>query len=128
MSKPGVHIIPVGLEYDRVIKPLFKDFTVQKAYLLIHDTKKGQRNFGEQQEAVSKFLKSIKQVPIEWEEIYLDIYDFNETFKTVYKLINRESRAGNPVYINISSAVGQIKSKLNLKGCLCCPKRKRTRN
>lgn len=104
MSKPGVHIIPAGMEYDRVIKPLFKDFTVQKAYLLIHDPKMNERNFGEQQEAVIRFLKSVKKVPIEWEEIYLDIYDFNETFKTVYKLINKEAKAGNPVYINISSA------------------------
>jgi hypothetical protein len=118
MSKPGVHIIPVGLEYDRVIKPLFKDFTVQKAYLLIHDTKSNKRNFGEQQKAVTKFLKSIKQVPIEWEEIYLDIYDFNETFKTVYKLINRESRAGNPVYINISSAPKILQMALTMAALL----------
>jgi hypothetical protein len=104
MQKPGVHIIPVGLEYDRVIKPLFKDFTVQKAYLLIHEPKKNERNFGIQQVAVNRFLKSIKQVPIEWEDVYLNIYDFNEAFKIVYNLINKEVKAGNPVYINISSA------------------------
>jgi hypothetical protein len=87
-----------------VIKPLFKDFTVLKAYLLIHDPKRSNMDFGEQREAVKKFLKSIRQVPIEWEEVYLDIYDFNETFKALFKLINKEARAGNPVYINVSSA------------------------
>jgi hypothetical protein len=103
MSKPGVHIIPAGLEYDRVIKPLFKDFTVSKAYLLINDQIKG-RDFGEQQEAVNKFVKAMKKVPIEWEEVKVDIYDFNETFKTAYGLINKEVKSGNPVYINLSSA------------------------
>jgi hypothetical protein len=103
MSKPGVHIIPAGLEYDRVIMPLFKDFTVSKAYLLINDPKEG-RDFGKQQEAVKKFVKAMKQVPIEWEEVYVDIFDFNRTFQAVYLLINREVVAGNPVFINISSA------------------------
>lgn len=103
MSKPGVHIIPAGLEYDRVIKPLFKDFTVSKAYLLINDPKKG-KDFGKQQEAVKKYIKAMKQVPIDWEEVYVDIFDFNKTFQTVYMLINKEVLAGNPVYINISSA------------------------
>jgi hypothetical protein len=103
MAKPGVHIIPAGLEYDRVIMPLFKDFTVSKAYLLINDLKKG-KDFGKQQEAVNKFIKAMKKVPIEWEEVKVDIYDFNETFRTVYGLINKEVMAGNPVYINVSSA------------------------
>lgn len=104
MTKPGVHIIPAGMEYDRVVKPLFKDFTVSKAYLLINDPTKSKKGFAEQQEAVNKFIKAIRQAPIEWEEVYVDIYDFNETFKAVYRLINKEALAGNPVYINISSA------------------------
>lgn len=118
MLKPGVHIIPAGLEYDRVIKPLFKDFTVLKAYLLIHDSKKSDVDFGEQREAVKKFLKSIRKVPIEWEEIYLDIYDFNDTFKTLYKLINKEVKAGNPVYINVSSAAKILQVALTMAAFL----------
>jgi hypothetical protein len=104
MSKPGVHIIPAGLEFDRVIKPLFKDFTVQKAYLLIHDVKSDKGIYRRQSEIVNDFIKEIKRVPIEWEDVRMDIYDFNSTFKTVYQLIDREVKAGNPVYVNISSA------------------------
>jgi len=118
MSKPGVHFIPAGMEYDRVIKPLFKDFTVQKAYLLIHDSKESNVEFGEQREAVKKFLKSIRQVPIEWEEIYLNIYDFNDTFKTLFKLINKEVKAGNPVYINVSSAAKILQVALTMAAFL----------
>ncbi len=122
MTKPGIHIIPAGLEYDRVIKPLFKDFTVSKAYLLINDPRKSKKGFEEQQEAVEKFINAIRQVPIEWEDVYVDIYDFNETFKAVYRLINKEARAGNPVYINISSAPKILQVALTLaaflnKGC-----------
>lgn len=116
--KPGVHIIPAGLEYDRVIKPLFKDFTVLKAYLLIHDSKKSNVDFGEQREAVKKFLKSIRKVPIEWEEVYVDIYDFNDTFKALYKLINKEVKAGNPVYINVSSAAKILQVALTMAAFL----------
>ena len=102
MSKPGVHIIPAGLEYDRVVKPLLKDFTVSKAYLLINENLG--KDFGKQKEIIDRFRRSIKKVPIEWEEIEVDIYDFNKTFQTVYSLINKEALAGNPVYINISSS------------------------
>jgi hypothetical protein len=102
MSKPGVHIIPAGLEYDRVVKPLLKDFTVSKAYILINENQG--KDFGKQKEIVDKFRRSIKKVPLEWEEIEVDIYDFNKTFQRVYSLINKEVLAGNPVYINISSS------------------------
>ncbi len=102
MSKPGVHIIPAGLEYDRVVKPLLKDFTVSKAYILINENEG--KDFGKQKEIVDKFRRSIKKVPLDWEEIEVDIYDFNKTFQKVYSLINKEVLAGNPVYINISSS------------------------
>jgi hypothetical protein len=102
MSKPGVHIIPAGLEYDRVVKPLLKDFTVSKAYILINENEG--KDFGKQKEIVDKFRRSIKKVPLDWEEIEVDIYDFNKTFQRVYSLINKEVLAGNPVYINISSS------------------------
>lgn len=102
MSKPGVHIIPAGLEYDRVVKPLLKDFTVSKAYILINENQG--KDFGKQKEIIDKFRRSIKKVPLDWEEIEVDIYDFNKTFQKVYSLINKEVLAGNPVYINISSS------------------------
>jgi hypothetical protein len=102
MVKPGVHIIPAGLEYDRVVKPLLKDFTVSKAYILINHPKG--KDFGNQKEVIDKFRNSIKKVPLDWEEIEVDIYDFNKTFQTVFSLINKEVLAGNPVYINISSS------------------------
>jgi hypothetical protein len=104
MSKPGVHIIPAGLEYDRVIKPLFKDFTVQKACLLIYDKEKDNGTDKRQTQMVNYFIDEVRRVPIEWEDVYVDIYDFNSTFKAVYGLIDREVRAGYPVYVNISSA------------------------
>ena len=44
MEDSGVHIIPTGMEYDRIIMPLFKDFSVKKAYLLIHICLKKRRN------------------------------------------------------------------------------------
>ncbi len=102
MVKPGVHIIPAGLEYDRVVKPLLKDFTVSKVYVIINHPKG--KDFGRQKEVIDKFRRSIKKIPLDWEEIEVDIYDFNETFRTVFSLINREALGGNPVYINISSS------------------------
>ncbi|WP_231845037.1 DUF6293 family protein [Methanocella paludicola] len=112
MTKPGVHIIPAGLEYDRVIKPLFKDFTVQKAYLLVQNPKSDKGYYKHQTDVVNSFLKEIKRVPIEWEDCYIDLYDFNSTFKTAYKLIEKEVKKGNPVYVNISSAPRMVQVAL----------------
>jgi len=61
MSKPGVHIIPAGLEYDRVVKPLLKDFTVSKAYILINENEG--KDFGKQKEIIDRFRRSIKKSP-----------------------------------------------------------------
>jgi len=84
MEGSGVHIIPAGMEYDRIIKPLFKDFSVQKAYLLIQDPNKEKEEFKLQTKIVNSFVTKIKNVPIDWEEIYVNLYDFNDTFKIIF--------------------------------------------
>lgn len=102
MKKAGVHIVPTGVEFDRAILPLLKDFTVQKAYMIIHKPKG--EPFTEQTAIVNKYIEKMKSIPIEWEEVYTDIYDFDDTFTILYNLIHKELKAGNPVYVNISSA------------------------
>jgi hypothetical protein len=104
MKKPGVHIVPTGFEYDRVIKPLIQDFTVQKAYLLIHRPSHGADEYSEHSRPIKRYIDKMMELPIEWHPVYIDIYDFDSTFKCVYKLINDEVMAGNPVYVNLSAA------------------------
>lgn len=114
MTVPGVHIIPAGLEYDRVMKPLFKDFTVRKAYILVHDPEKDKGDYSKQAQIVNSYIDKMKKIPIEWEEVRIDIYNFDETFKTVYNLIRKEASAKNPVYVNISSAPKILQVALTL--------------
>ncbi len=81
MEDSGVHIIPTGSEYDRIIMPLFKDFSVKKAYLLIQDPLKEKEEYRKQAKVVNCFIEKIKNVPIDWEEVYINLYDFNDFLK-----------------------------------------------
>ena len=118
MAEAGIHIIPAGLEYDRIIKPLFKDFTVKKAYLLVQDPKKEKEEYKKQTKVVNTFIEKIKKVPIDWEEIHVNLYDFNDIFKTSYDLIHREVEAKNKVYVNLSSAPKIMQVALTLASFL----------
>lgn len=118
MAKSGVHLIPAGFEYDRIIKPLFKDFSVDKAYLLIHDSKNDRGDYRKQEEAVNRFIAELHKVPIDWEDVKIDIYDFDRTFKVLYDLIHLELKKGNPVYINVSSAPKILQAALTLAAFL----------
>ena len=118
MAKSGVHLIPAGLEYDRAIKPLLKDFSAEKAYLLVHDSRNDRGDYSKQEEAVNIFIEELKKIPIEWEEVKIDIYDFDGTFKKLYALINSEVKKNNPVYINVSSAPKILQAALTLAAFL----------
>ena len=117
MTKSGVHLIAAGFEYDRVIKPMFKDFNVKKAYLLIHDSKNDRGDYRKQEETVNRYIKKLHKAPIDWEDVKIDIYNFDGTFKVLYNLINREVK-NNPVYINISSAPKILQAALTLAAFL----------
>ncbi|MCD1295675.1 hypothetical protein CUJ83_11770 [Methanocella sp. CWC-04] len=116
--KPGVHIVPTGFEYDRVIQPLINDFTVKKAYLLVHDTKKRTEDHDKQTQIVNGYIRKIKDIPFKWEIISTNIYNFDDVFKRSYDIIKKEVGEGNPVYINISSASKVVQLALTMAAFL----------
>lgn len=98
---PGIHIIPTGFEYDRIVLPMLKDYNVKKGYILIN---KPGGKFPEQRSVINSFIKKLEELPFDHEKVEMDFYDFDDTFQKVHELINKELKNGNPVYINISSA------------------------
>jgi hypothetical protein len=97
----GIHIIPTGFEYDRIVLPMLKDYNVKKGYILIN---KSNGKFSEQRSVINGFIKKLEELPFDHEKVEMDFYDFDDTFQKVHELINKELKNGNPVYINISSA------------------------
>jgi hypothetical protein len=101
-KSPGVHLIPVGFEYDRVIKPIIERYPAKKAYLLLGKTNSG--GFPLEEKLSRNFAKKIEQLPVDFEHRELDIYDFDAVFDEVYRIMREEAENNEPIYVHISPA------------------------
>jgi hypothetical protein len=101
-KSPGVHIIPLGFEYDRIIKPIIERYPAKKAYLLQGKSTSG--DYSTEEKIARNFAKKIEQLPVDFERLELDIYDFDEVFDNVYRIMRDEAAAGEAIYVHISPA------------------------
>jgi len=101
-KNPGVHIIPVGFEYDRIIKPIIERYPVKRAYLLLGKSASGEYILEEK--IARNFAKKLEQLPVEFEKLELDLYDFEVVFDEVYRIMRKEAAAGEPIYVHVSPA------------------------
>jgi hypothetical protein len=99
MEQGCIHIIPVGFEYDRIVRPLFR-YSVEEVILL----RSSNVEFEKQHELEDHFLKRLEQFPVKMRTISIDIYDFDGMFASLTELIRAEAARGMPVYINLSAA------------------------
>jgi CRISPR locus-related DNA-binding protein len=99
MENRCIHIVPIGFEYDRVVRPLLK-YSVDEVILL----RSSNVEFQKQHELEEHFLKKLEGVPVPMRTVEIDIYDFDQMFRSLYKLIREESAGGRKVYINLSAA------------------------
>ena len=104
----NVHIIPLGIEYDRAIVP-FKDqegFRPNRVYLLTIQSSGYAPSIMteehiEKAERVKEFLESLNIKVIVIDTKLIDILD---VMHKIANIIYREKVEGNNIYINISSA------------------------
>jgi len=101
-KNPGVHLIPIGFEYDRIIKPIIERYPAKKGYLLIGKSPSGE--FHLEEKFARNFTKKIEQLPVEFDKVELDIYDFDTVFDVVYKIMRDVAESGDPIYVHISPA------------------------
>ena len=105
-----VHIIPLGHEYDRAIRP-FETRTADRIYVLtVTDRQKYAADMIERQEYFTKkvvnFLKS-KHYQVITKDV--DLFDILEVMKNVANIILHEKNLGNKVHVNMS-ACGRLTS------------------
>lgn len=99
MKQPCVHIVPVGFEYDRIVAPIL-EYPVDELVLL----RSKNEEYPGQHALEDNFLKKLKQLPVRMRTVNIDIYDFEEMFRTISALFREELELGRRVYVNLSAA------------------------
>ena len=101
MSRDGtrIHVIPMGLEIDRVLGGL-KEFPTNRAILIYgkdraSDIEKRARKNGER-------IKEKVSATIDIEEMELDIFDFFDSTRVLVHLMGSLKKGGSSVYVNLS--------------------------
>lgn len=106
MSQESVHIIPVGFDFQRLVKPFTSgDTDIDKAIIIGSNKKSGT---DEAENMANKMISLIEsQVKLNdakvQRENFNDLHDYKSIFETSYNLIKREVEEGNELWINISS-------------------------
>jgi len=101
----SVHIIPLGYEIDRVVKP-FEEYKPNRVYLLVTPAYSNcPKEMNDRQEYfTTKVKKDIEERGIEVQTIDVDLFDILQVMKSVADLILREKSKGNRVFVNMSGA------------------------
>jgi len=104
-----VHIIPLGYEVDRVVKP-FERLKTNRVYLLtIMEGKKSKIKYSPEMEDKQEYFlgvvkKKLEEKDIEVECTHVDMFDILEVMKKVSEITHKEKSENNIVYVNISGA------------------------
>ena len=103
-----VHVVPVGFEIDRIVKP-FEDengFKANKVYLLsaIEENETPPSFVKEHRKYVDVVSKRLAQLDIRVEVINTNLIDLLEIIRKISNIIYKEQKDGNIVYVNISGA------------------------
>jgi hypothetical protein len=100
-----VHIIPLGHEYDRAVKP-FEDSNADRVYLLTrwHDPSAAMKMVDDQRYYASKVRDALSERRIDVRCESVNLFDFLEVTKSISKIIVREKAEGNRIQMNMSAA------------------------
>lgn len=107
-----VHIIPIGYEIDRVVTP-FQETKAHRVYLVSMDDLSQYDNPNEhaltsrQHGFDEKNIEILEKKGIEVELYRIDMFNIIEVMETISRLIVKEKKMGNRVYVNMS-ACGKI--------------------
>lgn len=106
-----IHIAPVGFEFRRVTEPLVR-MQADKVYLVTYKPDDpAKRFFGLVKKELGQNYKHINV-----EEVFVDMWDLYSCLEEYRKIVTFERKAGNHVYINVSTG-----TKINaIAGMLAC--------
>ena len=101
-----VHIVPLGHEIDRAVKP-FETHKADKVYILaVTDTfgKYSQKMIEEQRYYLQRVTEKLQAFGIRVECRNVDMFNMLELLRNLSKIVVEEKSRGNRIYINISSS------------------------
>lgn len=98
-----VHIIPLGFEIDRAVKP-FNHFKANKAYVLYSPSKRKKDGTGKPEYFRDKVVKSLEARGIKVVTVEYNIFDVLDAMAKISSIIAKEKNEHNHVYVNMSSA------------------------
>ncbi|WP_292517573.1 DUF6293 family protein [Methanoculleus sp.] len=100
-----VHIIPLGHEYDRAVKP-FEDSNADRVYILTrwHDPSAAMKMVDNQRHYANKVRDTLLKRGIDVRCESVNLFDFLEVTKSISKIIVREKAEGNRIQMNMSAA------------------------
>lgn len=101
-----VHIIPLGHEIDRAVKP-FESLKADRVYLLtnLEIERPDDEMFQNQKLCVEKVEKILGRNKIQVRKILnVNLFDLLDVMKNVSRIIIEENSAGNRVFVNMSAA------------------------
>lgn len=106
MSRESVHIIPVGFDFQRLVKPFTSgDTKIDRAIIIGSNKNSGEDAAEEMANRMISLIESqikLNDAKVE-NENFKNLHNYENIFETSYKLIKEELDSGNELWINISS-------------------------
>lgn len=106
--KEVVHVIPLGHEFDRVVKP-FEKHRPNRVYLLTIKDPKNIPHITEEMFKRQEYFLNLVRTFLEEREIeviveHTNIFDVLDVLKQVSRIVRKEKQRNNIVYVNMSGA------------------------
>jgi len=98
-----VHIIPLSFEIDRAVKP-FENMRANRAYLVYSRKLKGKNIVPDASYFIKAVKRKLEQLNIEVIIVESNLSDPLPLLSTISNLINREKKAKNLIYVNMSAS------------------------
>ncbi|MCK8517711.1 HFX_2341 family transcriptional regulator domain-containing protein [Methanoculleus sp. 7T] len=105
-----VHLIPLGHEIDRAVKP-FNTYRAERAYVIVvpDNADLDEQMLEKQRHYTKRVCEGLLAAGVRPEVAYCNMFDILDVLRVVSSLIVREKRQGNDVLINMS-ACGRMTS------------------
>ncbi len=103
--KELVHVIPLGHEIDRAVKP-FEKYRANRAYILAtnNDKKYNPEMVDKQIFYLNKVKDALQQWKIVTKVVTVDMFNLQEVIKIISRIVVTEKEHDNQVFVNVSSS------------------------
>ncbi|MDI6877031.1 MAG: DUF6293 family protein [Methanomicrobiales archaeon] len=100
-----VHIIPLGYEIDRAVKP-FEKTKADRVYLLttLHPSNPDDVRSKDQRHYTETVKRILEDMEIQVQCVHVDLFDLLDVMKEISKIILREKANNNRIFVNMSAS------------------------